>query len=81
MLITTLVVSFLDCCRLEVRCGWAVVPGLQVIARDVLEPAARTRLTAPNLLPTANQERNDQCGTQHYSRELLMMGTVMPETC
>ena len=29
----------------------------------------------------ANHERNDQCGNQHYSRELLMMGTVVPETC
>jgi len=36
---------------------------------------------ASNLQPTANQERNDQCGNQHYSRELLMMGIVMPETC
>jgi spore coat protein CotF len=31
--------------------------------------------------PTANQERTDQCGNQHYSRKLLMMGIVMPETC
>jgi len=38
-------------------------------------------LTAPNLQHTANQERNDQCGNQHHSRELLMMGTVMPDTC
>jgi len=38
-------------------------------------------LTTPNLQPTANQERNDQCGDQQYSRELLMMGTVVPETC
>jgi len=38
-------------------------------------------LTAPNLQPTANQEWNDQCGNQHYSRELLMMGTAVPETC
>jgi len=31
MLITTLFVSFLVCCMLEVRCGWAgVVSGLQV---------------------------------------------------
>ena len=29
---------------------------------------------------TANQERNDQCDDQHYSRELLMMGIVVPET-
>ena len=31
--------------------------------------------------PTANQERNDQCGNQHYSRELLMMGILVAETC
>ena len=37
-------------------------------------------LTAPNLQPTANHERNDQCGNQHYSRELLMVGIVVPET-
>jgi hypothetical protein len=40
-----------------------------------------SNLTAPNLQPTANQEPNDQCGNQHYSRELLMMGIVVPETC
>jgi len=38
-------------------------------------------LTAPNLQPTANQERNDQYGNQHHSRELLMMDIVVPETC
>ena len=37
-------------------------------------------LPAPNFQPTANQERNDQCGNQHYSGELLMMGIVVPET-
>jgi len=37
MLITTLVVSFLVCCMLEVRCSWAgVVSGLQTQAR--IEP-------------------------------------------
>jgi len=51
MFITTLVVSFLVCCRLEV-----------------------------NLQPTVNQERNDKYGNQHYSRELLMMGILVPET-
>ena len=61
MLITTLVVSFLVCCRLQ--------------------PGHYSSLTAPNLQPTANQERNNQCGNQHHSRELLMMGIVLPETC
>jgi len=35
----------------------------------------------PNFQPTATQERDDQCGKQHYSSELLMMGIVVPETC
>ena len=39
-----------------------------------------SNLTASNLQHTENQERNDQCGNQHPSRELLMMGTVVPET-
>ena len=46
-----------------------------------LQPGHYSSLTAPNRQPTANQEPKDQCGNQHYSRELLMMGIVMPETC
>jgi len=46
-----------------------------------LQPWQFSSLTAPNLQHTANQERNDQCGNQHYSRELLMMGILVPETC
>ena len=46
-----------------------------------LQPGHYSSLTTPNLQPTANQERNDQCGNQHYSRELLMLGIVVPETC
>jgi hypothetical protein len=45
------------------------------------KPEHYSNLPAPNLQPTANQERNDQYGNQHYSRELLMMGIVVPETC
>ena len=46
-----------------------------------LQPEHNSSLTAPNLQPTANQERNDQYGNQHYSLELLMMVIVVPETC
>jgi len=46
-----------------------------------LQPGHYSSLTTPNLQPTANQERNDQCGNQHHSRDLLMMGIVVPETC
>jgi len=45
-----------------------------------LQPGHYSSLTAPNFQPTATQERDDQCGNQHYSLELLMMGIVMPET-
>jgi len=38
-------------------------------------------LPAPNFQPTATQEPDGICGNQHYSRELLMMGIIVPETC
>jgi len=37
------------------------------------QPGHYPSLTASNLQPTANKERNDQCGNQYYSRELLVM--------
>jgi len=46
-----------------------------------LQPGHYSSLTTPNLQHTANQERNDQCGNQHHSRELPMMGIRVPETC
>jgi len=46
-----------------------------------LQSGHYTSLTAPNFQHTATQERDDQCGNQHCSRELLVMGIVVPETC
>ena len=46
-----------------------------------LQAGHKSSLTAPNFQPIVNQERNDQCGNQLCSRELLKMGIVMPETC
>jgi len=46
-----------------------------------VQPGHYSSLAAPNLQPTANQERDDQCVNQDYSCELLMMGIVVPETC
>jgi len=45
-----------------------------------LQPGHYSSLPAPNFQRTATQEPDDQCGNQH-SRELLMMGIVVPETC
>jgi len=65
---------FAVCCRLDTvrleKC-----PGCR------LQPGHYSSLTAPNLQHIANQERNDQYSNQHYSREVLMMGIVVPETC
>ena len=61
----------------EVRLGWSSVWA----AGYSLQTRHYSSLPAPHLQPKANQERNDKCGNQHYSRELLMMGIVMPETC
>ena len=58
--------------------GGKVRSGLQA---ESLQPGHYSSLNAPYLQHTANQERYDQRGNQHHSRELLMMGIVMPETC
>jgi len=72
MLFTALAASFLVCCYV----GSEVQLGLSLS----LQPGHYCSLTAPHCQHTANQERYDQCGNQHYSRELLMMGMVVPET-
>jgi len=59
--------------NVDYHTGCGVVSGLQ--------PGHYFSLPAPNIQPTATQERDDQCGNQHYNRELLMMGIVVPETC
>ena len=58
------------------RVGWSGVR-----AARYMQPGQHSRLPAPNLQHTANQEQNDQCGNQHHNHELLMMGIVVPETC
>jgi len=53
---------------------------MPIIRSCRLQAGHYSSLTAPNLQHAANQDRNDQCGNQHHSREVLMMGLVMPET-
>jgi hypothetical protein len=48
-----------------VRLGWS---GVRAAGKSFsLQPGDYSKLTALNLQPTANQERNDQCGNQHHS--------------
>jgi len=61
----------------KVRLSWSSVR----VAGFSLQPGHYSRITAPYLQHTANKERHDQCGNQHHSRKLLMMGIVMFETC
>jgi len=61
----------------KVRLGWSSVRD----AACSLQPGHYSNLAAPYLQHTANQERKDQCGNQHYSCDLLIMGIVVPEIC
>ena len=62
-----------------VQLGWSDVR--VACSSLILQPGHHSSLTAPHLQHTTNQERHDQCDKQHHSRELLMMGIVMLETC
>ena len=55
--------------------------GLLLVAGYNLHPGHLSSLPAPNFQPTASQEPDGPCGNQRYSRELLMMIIVVPETC
>ena len=57
------------------------VLGLLYVGDYSLQPGHHSILTTHKLQPTVNQKRNDQCDNQQHSRELLMMGIVVPETC
>jgi len=61
--------------------GWSSVQAAGYSMCYNLQPGYYFSLPGPNFQPTATQERDDQCGNQHYSHELLMMGKVVPETC
>jgi len=71
------VVRGLLCVGGELQLGWSSVR----VGGSSLQPGHYSSLTATHIQHTANHERHDQCGKQHHSRELLMMGIVMLETC
>jgi len=59
--------------------GFAV--GWKLDAGYNLQPGHLSSLPAPKFQPTATQKPDGLCGIQHYSREIVMMGIEMPETC
>ena len=62
--------------------GWKLGAGrLDKFPGCKLQPGHLFSLPAPNFQPTATQEADGPFGNQHYSRELLMMGITVPETC
>ena len=74
VLITTWAVRFLGCVRVVFG-----VAGYRTSCYN-LQPGHLSSLPAPNFHPTT-QEPDSPCGNQHYSRELLMMCIIAPETC
>ena len=87
MLFTTLVVSFCKDGRVSVNVNlWFLVVcvGCEVVCCLVIAGDVFLLILIFVILcatPSIFIERNDQCDNQHYSRELLMLGTVVPETC
>jgi len=80
LLVTTLVVSFCKDGGVSVNVNlWFLVVCVrcEVLCRLV---AAGTVFLSISIVVIFT-ERNDQCGNQQHSRELLMMGIVVPETC
>jgi len=70
MLFTTLVVSFLVCCGWRLgaaRLEWCPGCGFKHESCYSQQTGYHSGLITPNLQPTATEERNDQCGNQHYS--------------
>ena len=61
-------------------CEWLPVI-IHTESCDSRQPWHLSSLSAPNFRPTATQEPDGPCGNQRYSRELLMIGIVAPETC
>ena len=77
--ITTLVVLFLVRCVLEFRCVWfGVVSVLQASACNT-----DTTPTQPNRISNTHRTKNNTTNVviQQISRKLLMMDTLMSETC
>ena len=63
-------------------CAGSVDPlfvcGPEVFSSELVGDFRRCTQT-PNLPHTTNQKRHDQCGKQHHSRKLLMIGIMMLE--
>ena len=77
--ITTLVILFLVRCVLEFRCGWVgVVSVLQAEACNT-----NTTPTQPHRNSNTHRTKNNMTNVviQQNSRKLLMLDTLMPETC
>jgi len=51
------------------------------VVLGLLYVGVKVRVGWSSVRTAANQERHDKSGNQHHSRELLMMGIVMLETC
>jgi hypothetical protein len=78
--ITTLVVLFLVRCVLEFRCGWA---GVVSEFKAASACNTNTTQTQPHRISNTHRTKNNMTNVviQQNSRKLLMMDTLMSETC
>jgi len=57
------------------------VLGLLLVGSSVQAGWISVRAAGCSVQPTATQESDGPCGNQYCSREFLMMGIAVPETC
>jgi len=65
----------------EVKAGWMSVRTEGCNTCYSLRSGHSSIPPALNFQPAATREPDGLCGNQRYRRELLMMDTVVPETC
>ena len=59
--------------------GLLLIGGLSAGRADECQSGHSSALPALNFQPAATLEPDDLCGNQHYRRELLMTGIMVPE--
>ena len=59
--------------------GYRILSGPKAVT--VFDPETLPSYLHLSFHPTATQEPDGLCGNQRYRRELLTLGTVVPETC
>jgi len=75
MLITTLVVLFLVCCRLEIRCSWAAgcSPDTTIAQPHLTSNLQQTKNKTTNVVINISREAPDEGHTRSSAQNMLSL--------